>query len=200
MFKKVTKKHKLGLALSESAEAPVSVEKLGRKRHRGMPGTQDVPTTEIDLLLTTKFVEAGALPSKKQIGAADASRKIDGFFEIPPECRIDNSRLTQQDEPIPTGMKEIELSMAYTLDNLEPTEALKRRFLGHSQLPEPRFQHLHEKEYEVFKAAHAQARRDVAEQEKLEDRYYLKGKRFKQEKEARQQANQQLEASTVSRE
>lgn len=116
---------------------------------------------------------------------------------IPSELQATSKRIETGSEKTHwhTGLLEVPLSLKHKLDNIEATEAAKRRVLKEVSVPESRFKELHEEEYETFHSNHAQAKQDRKLEESLIKQFSLRGKALKQEKEQRRRMNEMIERS-----
>ena len=116
---------------------------------------------------------------------------------IPAELQASSKRIESGSEKTHwhTGLLEVPLSLKHKLDNIEATEAAKRRVLKEVSVPESRFKELHEEEYETFHSNNAQAKQDRKLEESLIKQFSLRGKALKKEKDQRRRMNEMIERS-----
>ena len=122
------------------------------------------------------------------------------LFEVPEKYRIDNSRITEGSEKTlwQSGIIEIPLSLDYKLDNIEATEAVKRRAIKENSAFHSRFDELHMAEYEKFNARLDHTKNYEKTVERFEKKMTLRGKRYKTDKEERIKQNEKLESYCAS--
>jgi hypothetical protein len=118
-------------------------------------------------------------------------------FVIPEKYKPDNSRIVEGTEKSLwlAGLVEVPLSIDHKIDNIEATEAAKRKFFAKEEEFKSRFHHLHEDEIETFNQKMTQAKNLEKEIERLERNLILRGKRYKVDKEERVKNNRKLENS-----
>jgi hypothetical protein len=126
----------------------------------------------------------------------NSDEKIEEFnFEIPEKYKVDNKRI----EEGPTksiwqaGIIEVPLSIEHKLDNIEATEAAKRRVIRGDINFASRFDEIHKEEYEQFNENLHKARNHEKEMQRLEKKMVLRGKRYKLDKEKRVKENEAYE-------
>lgn len=197
----------------------VSIDIKRKKRHRGVESfhidkSEISPTEQVECIMKRSFVKptdtldqlrakhmedyiSQKLKQRKNSPDSPEIPQDSDLPTIPPELQVNSKRIESGSEKTHwhTGLLEVPLSLKHKLDNIEATEAAKRRVLKEVSVPESRFKELHEEEYETFHANHAQAKQDRKLEESLMKKFSLRGKALKREKEQRSKMNQIIEKS-----
>lgn len=126
----------------------------------------------------------------------DSDGRSDDFV-IPDKYKPDNSRIVDGTERTLwlAGLVEVPLSIEHKIDNIEATEAAKRKMIGTEEKFVSRFEHLHQDEFDVFNSNMTKSKNLEKEIERLEKNMILRGKRYKIDKEERVRLNRKLEES-----
>jgi len=184
MFKKLTKRPKLKLdGAKEDTTNPV--QKLPKKRQRGIQGTEPkVYQLEEELpSLSKNFVKPNSQPKEKP--KSSPQREESELYTVPPQYKIDNSRIQDGHERTPwlSKLTEVPLSLEHKLDNIESTEAAMRSVFG-EQPNTSRFSHLHSEHYETHKMNHDHARTAEKLENSIVKQFSLKKLRKEKQKKA----------------
>jgi Hepatocellular carcinoma-associated antigen 59 len=218
MFRKSLKKGKKVIEF-DNEDDYIEIQKMPVKRSRGIPANQILETIDKQEdpsnSLAKKFVKSKSEitkirenhlenyikdtlnlinPSPKQI---EEKLSEDILYKIPDKYKTDNSRITEGSEKTLwlTGLVEVPLSLEHKLDNIEATEAAKRRAIKDSSGFTSRFNSLHTEEYEQFNETINQEKNNRKTIERLEKKMILRGKKYKIDKEERIKNNQKVEKS-----
>ena len=198
----------------EAKEENIEIRILPKKRFRGLSATEEFKEEEKSEKnsLEKKFVQSRSQIQKIRenhlenyiketlnVEQQSLTKKCESFedflYQIPEKYKTDNSRITEGSEKTLwlTGLVEVPLSIEHKLDNIEATEAAKRRGIKEYSAEGSRFEGLHEEEYERFNERLNQQRNNEKIVERLEKKMVLRGKKYKIDKEERIKNNQNFE-------
>lgn len=192
----VPRKRNRGISSSkifEDNDEPVDyTENLKKKFVKAQPQTENAKDNKL-----TKNIKQSFDIEKNLTRAENDSLSEDQLYQIPEQYRTENLKFTERSEnPLwITGLEEIALSIEHKIDNIEATEAAKRRAIKDGSSYVSRFSKLHDEEYEQFNQNLSNIRNFEKMSERIEKKMLLKGKKYKLEKEARVKQNQNIEKS-----
>ena len=219
MFRKIKNKGKKLIESESEQEEEYNLHSLPKKRNRGISAckiTEDVEKNEENGdALGKKFIKSKSQieqirkshlekyiketlftePSEKTQKAEELSEDI--LLTIPDKYKTDNSRILEGSEKTlwQSGIVEVPLSIEHKLDNIEATEAAKRRAIKDYSYHVPRFEELHVEEYEQYNERLNDQKNNEKNVERLEKKMMMRGKKYKMDKSARVEQNKKLENS-----